>query len=226
MSDTELKNTNRHQAGFTIAEILVATAIFSIVLLVALAGFLQIGHIFYKGVSLAQTQEVANHIFQDINGNFQTAANVSPPQSNNGYQYFCVGNTRYTYRLGNEVNLGGSPDHSPSGSFGILKDILPGSSACAAPCSDTGVVICNPPNVELNNPTELLGEKMRVSNFSIANPNASALNLYSVSIVIAYGDDDVLDQSTPTAPFCKGNVGDEFCAVSQINTAVYKGWRQ
>lgn len=221
-----------HQRGFTITELMIATTIFSIVLLVALAGFLQIGHTFYKGVSLAQTQQVADQIFQDINGNFQTAANITPPGSVSplGYHYFCVGNIRYTYNLGNEISSGATPNHSPSGNFGILKDSLPGTSACAPPCTDTAPLgICNPPNVRLgqySTPTEMLGDKMRLANLTITNATSQAPNVYTVDLVVAYGDDDVLDLTVPTAPVCKGQANVEFCAVSQINTAVYRGWQQ
>ncbi len=221
-------------SGFTIVELLIATSVFSIILLVALAGFLQIGHIFYKGVSLAQTQEIATHIFQDIDGNFQTAANVSPPQTDSasGYSYFCIGNARYTYNLGYEIGLSATPNHSApnhpyngsGGNFGVLKDVLPGSSACATPCTDTVPLgACTPPSLRLNNPTELLGEKMRLSNISITNPNTQNPNIYNVNIVVAYGDDDLMDLTNPTAPVCKITKGGEFCAVSQINTAVFRG---
>lgn len=218
------------QKGFTITELLIASSVFSVVLLVALAGFLQIGHTFYRGVTLAQTQENASHVFQDITGNFLTAISISPPQSGNNYHYFCVGSTRYTYNQGKEVGLGGTLDHSSTGNFGILKDSLPGGSACAVPCSDTGPVVCGSPSYatlgKYSSVVELLGDRMRLADLSITNPNPQAINLYSVNIVVAYGDDDTMNLTTPTAPVCKGDNGSDFCAVSQINTTVYRGWHQ
>jgi prepilin-type N-terminal cleavage/methylation domain-containing protein len=68
----------RSEKGFTIAELTIASAIFSVVILTAVGGFLQMGRIFYKGVTLTSTQETANQIYQDIGGYFQTAATVSP----------------------------------------------------------------------------------------------------------------------------------------------------
>jgi len=217
--------------GFTIVELLIATAVFTVVLLVAQTSFVRIGHLFYKGVSITQTQDVMDHLFQDISGNFQAAANVGGSQdsSSGGYDYYCIGGTRYTYRINHEITDTGSTDHSPSGNFGILKDTLPGSTgACATPCADTGAGTCPSGTVKLNNPVELLGDKMRVEKFDI-NQSTTTSNLYNISIVIAYGNDDTLTYSNPSdysTVSCQGDVQNNFCAVSRINTAVYKGWHQ
>lgn len=220
--------------GFTIVELLIATAVFAVVLLVAQVSFVQIGHLFYKGVSITQTQDTADHIFQDVSGNFQTAASVnySPPGST--YHYICIGNTRYTYNINREVDTTASQaDHSPydpvtkaGGNFGILKDVLHGGGgACATPCNDTSSASCPAGSVKLTNPVELLGNKMRVEQFDVSQI-APTSNLYRISIVLAYGDDDTLtykdsgDFSTVT---CQGDSNNNFCAVSRINTSVYKG---
>ena len=217
-----------YQQGFTIVEVLIASAVFSLVLLAALAGFMQIGRLFYKGVTIAQTQSVANDIFSDISGNFQTAANVSAQQSGNGYTYYCIGNSRYTFNRSVKIDQSSPtyPNHASGGNFGLLKDSLGGATACAAPCSDQGVVVCNSPNKVLTNPVELLGNGMRLANFSITNPNAQSPNIYNVSIVVAYGDDDLFDDYTSTSPICKSGAGGQFCAVSQVSTVIHRGWRQ
>ena len=132
--------------GFTIVELLIATAVFSVVLMTALTGFLQIGRLFYQGVSNTQTQAVTSQIFEDTVGNFQTAANVSPAQSASGYTYYCIGSARYTYNIGKKVSLSDSPNHSSpagGGNFGMLKDVLPGATACATPCDDLGSSPCS-----------------------------------------------------------------------------------
>jgi hypothetical protein len=209
--------------------------VFAVVLVVAQTSFIQIGHLFYKGVSISQTQDTADHIFQDISGNFQTAAAVSSSTSN-GYSYYCIGNSRYTYQIDREISSSStsSDPHSPAaatGSYGILKDVLSGSgSACATPCDDThpAPYTCPLGTVKLNNPVELLGEKMRIEKFDIAG-STSTSNLYNVSIVIAYGDQSTLTYSTAgdlSTVYCQGDRTNNFCAVSRINTSVYKGWHQ
>ncbi|MGH7157135.1 MAG: PulJ/GspJ family protein [Candidatus Saccharimonadales bacterium] len=220
------------QTGFTIVELLIATTVFAVVLLVALAGFIQIGHLFYKGVSISQTQETADHVYQDIDGSFQTASNIAGAQDSpsGGYDYYCVGNTRYTYQIDYEITLPYTLDDSPApaGNFGILKDILPGSgSACAAPCASS----CQPGMIAFNNPIELLGDRMRIEQFDITQATPTS-NLYNVSLIIAYGDDSTLKYSSPTPPYdystaaCQGDAQNDFCAISNVTTSLYKGWHQ
>lgn len=221
-----MKRVNRQ--GFTVVELLIATAVFAVVLLVAQASFVEIGHLFYKGVSITQTQDAADHIFQDINGNFQTAANIGGSQNSasGGYDYYCVGNTRYTYRINHQIDTSATPDHTASGNFGLLKDVLNGSgSACAAPCSDTGGSTCPAGAVALKSPVELLGNKMRLEQFNLSQSTTTS-SLYNVSIIVAYGEDNTLAYSTPgdySTVSCQGDSNNNFCAVSRINTSVYKG---
>jgi prepilin-type N-terminal cleavage/methylation domain-containing protein len=213
--------------GFTVVELLIATAVFSVVLLVAQTSFVRIGHLFYKGVTITQTQDVAAHIFQDINGNFQNAPNVGGSQNSasGGYDYLCVGNARYTYRINNEINTDNAVNHSPSGNYGILKDVLPGSgSQCAAPCDQASGNCTAASMAPLNNPTELLGNNMRVEKFAI-NQSTSTSNLYTVEIILAYGDDNALTYTTAgdySTVACQGDVENNFCAVSHINTAMLR----
>jgi len=222
-----------HQEGFTIIEVLIASAIFSVVLLAALAGFMQIGRLFYKGVTISQTQAIANDILSDVSGNFQTATSVTGQLTGNGYTYLCVGSARYTINRTVKIDQSSPsyPDHSPGGNFGLLKDITSSSgTACPPPCNNLPVggvlATCGSDNLRLSNPVELLGNNMRLSSFSITSPTTQSLNLYNVSIVVAYGDDDLFDDFTLASPTCKSGSGGQFCAVSQINTVLHRGWRQ
>jgi len=225
-----LLKTKKSERGFTIAEVSIASAIFSVILLIALAIFFGIGRLFYKGISVSQTQEVTQQIYQDIVGNFQGAASVSPQMEGNSYTYYCVGNTRYTLNFNNEVDLNNPESHAPpssGGNFGILKDTLPGNgSACDPPCNDQSGT-CGSGVQKFQNPTELLGQNMRISRFSIAQVTGANPNLYTVSITVAYGDTDLLDGvdgADTTNPKCKGDIhGSEFCSVNNISTTVYRG---
>ncbi|HET9721816.1 MAG TPA: prepilin-type N-terminal cleavage/methylation domain-containing protein [Candidatus Saccharimonadales bacterium] len=211
-----------HSPGFTIVELLVATSVFSVVLLGALAGFLEIGHLFYKGVSTSNTQAVANQILQDVSGQFQTNGGFTsvPPTDGSTYAYYCIGDTRYTYNINHEVNVNDSTDRSPGGHYGILKDVLPGDG-CGTPC----VSSCVQGEAPFQSPTELLGDKMTLRQFSIT-PSASGSNFFNISIVVSYGEDDAFDNiSDPNTIVCKANSGlDQFCSVSRLNTSAYKGF--
>lgn len=213
-------------SGFTIIELLIATTVFAVMLLLAQSIFVQIGHLFYRGVSITNTQETANHVFQDITGNFQNAQTVNSGASS-GYTYYCVGNSRYIYQIDKPVDSSAATDHSAGGNYGILKDILPGAgNACAPPCDPSGS--CPNGWVPFKNPVELLGDKMRVGQFSIVQSTTTS-NLYNVSIVIAYGDNNSVTYRTtgdPSTIACASDRQNNFCAVSSINTSVFKGIHQ
>jgi prepilin-type N-terminal cleavage/methylation domain-containing protein len=212
------------QSGFTIAELLIATAIFSVILTGALFGFIQIGRMFYKGVSVTQTQETTRQIVNTVKDNIQLAASVSSAQSGNGYSYYCVGNNRYTYSLGRKVELAASPNHNADGNFGLLYDKLPGSTACATPCASN----CPDASVAFREPIELLGNKMRLGRFDVVQADPSKTpDLYKIDVYIIYGDDEILsytDEDNPASAFCSGSLSiQQFCAVSKLSTTVYRG---
>jgi hypothetical protein len=63
-----------------------------------------------------------------------------------------------------------------------------------------------------------LGENMRLTRFDIAyNPTVQT---YTVSIGVAYGDDDLLEVSNQTKSCKSAFSGTEFCAVSNISLTV------
>lgn len=232
MTNISTANPKVKSTGFTIVELMIATVVFSVVLLGALAGFIGIGHLFYKGVSTTNTQGLVNQMMQDVSGEFQAATSFTPVKAAGAqkYDYYCIGHTRYTYNIGHEVNTSDTPDHSspPTGNYGLLKDTLPGSG-CATPCAETAPT-CPAGAVRFNDPTELLGDKMRLVQFSIGKdqPTNPASKLYSISIVVAYGEDDAFDNLTsPDTIACKGDSGiDQFCAVGRLTSSVYRGWGQ
>jgi prepilin-type N-terminal cleavage/methylation domain-containing protein len=218
---------SKKQTGFTIAELTIASAIFSVVLLVALAGFMQIGHIFYKGVTITSTQETANQIYKDVSGYFQTATSITlPPAPVNGYSYYCIGGARFTYNIDKAVDTSQAPDHSATGNFGILKDVLlAGPAACSAPCNDlVSPATCSTP---FSNPQELLGDKMRVLKFGITPGSQS--NLFDISMMFAYGDDEVLGYQTPGVPtsrYClAGSANQQFCSIVNEDGSVFRGFQ-
>src|SRR5665213_1030907 len=138
----------RNNRGFTIIELLIATAVFSLVLLGALSGFLQTGRLFYKGVSLTQTQATAKQILDDVSTNIMNtgASKIASSPAGSSYSYYCVGTVRYTYNPTIPVQLAQTQTLSAGGNFGLLRDNVNG---CSAPCAPSGG--CAQP---FNNPVE------------------------------------------------------------------------
>jgi len=214
------------QKGFTIVELMIASAVFSIILLVALAGFTSIGRIFYKGVTINQTQDITNQILSDVTQHVQSAASISSNSGSthyltaNGYNYYCVGGTRYTLNLMHQLDTSQAEDYSVGGNFGLVRDQLPGSTACAAPCATSSG--CPSGSVSFNKPIEMLANRMRLMKLDIASVNGQ---LYNVSVTVAFGDDDVFSNPTdPNTIECKGSEASQaFCAVNRLSTGVYQG---
>jgi len=211
------------QSGFTIVEFMIATSVFSVVLLVALAGFNGVGNIFYKGVAVNQTQSVNTQIMNDLRSNIQSASAISGPISaNNGYTYYCIGNIRYTFNLSPATPLDGSSaeTYGPGGNFGLLRDTLSGNG-CADPCVNGN---CQSGQAVFNNPQELLGNKMQLIRFDI-NPDPSISQLYNFYVNVAYGDpSDFANYHDQDNMACQGGLSaQKFCAVTRLATSVYEG---
>ncbi len=214
-------SVKQNNSGFTIIELLIATAVFSTVLLIASTVIIQIGRLYYKGLISAQTQEtvrnIAENVSQDLkfsNGNsFRQdytdssvtgdSATQAPTAPTNHAYSVCAGNNRYTYWLGQPV---------ADGNHGILVDDAP-EGAC-------------PPN---GSGKELLGQNMRLTEFRVVKSTADP-NLYNISIKVAYGDSDLLttynqqtgdlEGSLPDTLCRSGIAGSNFCATSTLDTTV------
>jgi prepilin-type N-terminal cleavage/methylation domain-containing protein len=217
--------TKMSQNGFTIVELAIATSVFSVVLIGALAGFMQVGRLFYKGISITSTNDVSIQILNDLQESVQTASSVSSAMSKNGFNYMCIGNVRYTYAIGTKINSSITNEFSDGQGYGLVRDTLPGGSACAAPCPANGA--CNSPDLRWQQPVEMLGNKMRLGAFSVTQNAAVSPNYYDVALSVIYGDDETLSYKTAgnysTAYCTGGSTGNEFCAVSSFNTGFTRG---
>ncbi len=219
------------ESGFTIAELMIAAAFFSLALVFALTGFFQVGRLFYKGVALTQTQALAKKIVDNFTLDVQFAPTVGSPgnagKGTNGKprQFLCVGNIRYTYILGNEVILSEESDHTQpkDDTFGLLRDILLGAAGCSNPFPTHGG-----PN--FNKPVELLANKMRLSLFNLTPVKNSQgqliTDLWNIDLKMAYGDDNVLtNPSDPDKINCNGNLTtSQYCSVTELKTTISRGY--
>jgi prepilin-type N-terminal cleavage/methylation domain-containing protein len=213
------------ETGFTIVELMIATAVFAVVLLIITTGMIQVGRLYHKGTVNANTQEVARTILEDISQAIQFGGNKAylPGGPAN---WFCVGSRRYTYTRG--VRLTNTPANHV-----LVADRT--SSTCN---SATGAGNLGNPNISVNRdltvqPRELMGFNMRLANLAIvAGPNET----YTITVRVVYGENDVVcspAQSTDcasktTSPFqtatdlaCKDDRSTtQFCSASQLTTTV------
>src|SRR6266702_6725818 len=125
---------HKAQAGFTVIELLIATAIFSLVLLLITVGIMQITRVYYKGITETNTQNTARAIVDDIAqaiqfggpANIQKTVGTTP-----GTSYaFCIGNQLYSYILGYQV-----VDAKSAGAQAYHGLVVSSAAGCGGPVS-------------------------------------------------------------------------------------------
>jgi prepilin-type N-terminal cleavage/methylation domain-containing protein len=200
------------QSGFTVIELMISTAIFSIVLLICAFAIIHVGKMYYKGVITNRTQDTSRRLIDDIASAIQFGAATDNPNlfyrtgaatyGGVNVESICLGNIRYSYSRNHYL---GEINHI------VWRDQVSASG-------------CVPRNVTLATPSadgqEMLGENMRLpSGITIAVTG----QLWSVSSLVSYGNDAALFQPTSGYTICRGvNAGGQFCAVSSLSTYVTK----
>jgi prepilin-type N-terminal cleavage/methylation domain-containing protein len=214
--------------GFTVIELLIASAIFALVLILITTGILQFSRQYYKGVLASKTQNTARTILNDITRAIQlNSGEVYTLQPTGPARGFCIGEVkRYSYILDRKI--------VDSGTLGTRETrhalVTDDWSGCSA--STNAVNASATSALGGNNARELLSQNMRLSNLSITGSQG----LYTVTVRVVYGDEDLL--CSPSVPSscapngayppgrtniqCKSTVGSEFCAVSELSTTVQK----
>ena len=225
------KIQNFNPKGFTIIELLVATSIFSAILLVLTQVVIRLSGMYYHGVIQNQTLNVAknitNNIVQQIqftggdiviknNPLFWNKMSITDTTTLKKYEtYLCIGNNQYVYQLG------GINDGSTSNGSLILS--------YNTQCSGIG------PSFEYNNSWDLRNSDTISSSYYVSLvPNHMRLvkfdiayqfgNLYKVDIKVAYGTDA---SPADTGIGFNTNSGDcnpnsSYCATTELVTYVEK----
>ena len=200
--------------GFTIMELLIATVVFSVVLLVVTAGILQIARVYYKGVTESSTQNTARNIIDTISQAVQfSGGNVTPtagsPSPGTNYS-FCVGNQQFSYRLGWQVENGHNPALNRTWHALVQNNVAGCSSSTAAQ---------NLTNQAVNG-RDLVGPHMRIANLSVTPAGGNA---WRIQVRVVYGDNDLLNNPTAANASCRGQrAGSQFCSVADFSTVVVK----
>lgn len=203
--------------GFTIVELMIATAVFSVVLLLATSGLLQITRTYYKGVTEANTQNTARAVVDTVSRAIQFDGGAVQPTNGSSPRTtydFCVGNARFRYYLGSE--LATSPASGQT-YHALLQD---STSGCTSGPDGATINSSSISCTTATNCSELVSPNMRLSQFSVTSLGS---NLYQVSVTVVYGDDVLLNSPTSSNPSCLGvQAGTQFCAISKISTTVLK----
>lgn len=210
---------DKKQRGFTIVELMIATIVFSVIMLVAAGTVVRFTTSFQRGLTQTTTQNTARSVVDTLSQSLQF---YGDDYSNLGNGY-CIGSTSYSYVLGRQL--------SESGQRHVLmeqKDGLP--MGCGSTAQNLAANPANPAG------QELLAPDMRLARLSIT-PRSDGL--FDLTVKVVYGDDDLLCSPTvgncnsgnPLTPAqlqsnsdlqCKGRKGSQFCAVSEITTTIQR----
>ena len=206
---------NDDSSGFTIIELLVATLVFSIVLVVILAAFITISRLFYKGVNMSRTQEDARSVLQSITNDIQFSASAPQFQAittntRPATGYFCIGLHRYKYQLGYQLG-----SKAGSGDYAVLRQDIPFGSGCNSTATET-------------NDQEMLDPGMQLNNINVSCNDG--ICIVKIHVVFYGGTPDIFTSAdsnfthnqyqAPDAE-CSGSLTDtQYCATADFSSAV------
>jgi type II secretory pathway pseudopilin PulG len=218
------------QAGFTIIELMIATLVFSFILIVITVGVMAFTNSYYKGVNSSTTQTATQGIIDDITQaiQFGGAGTVGlgslPSAGTDGV--FCAGSKLFIFSSGVEYNPS-APGAPSDGNWGLYMMNNPNTASCTKPGAPSGG-------------SELLGSHMRLADFSLVQQDVSSpTSPWKVNIRVAYGDADLLCSTSlngnpggcnpGSANFpanknfidgqmqCRNQTGSQFCSVAVIS---------
>lgn len=190
------------QSGFTLVELMIASLVFSSILLLCTVGLITISRSYFNGVTTARTQETARAIIDEISQAIQNNSVTHEHVKDDANQIggFCIGSKVYGYRIG--VQLKDSP-------------ALPDQSTTVFRVADTPACGAGGASMPAGG-RELMGINMRLMNHPVVERIEDGL--YRVSVTVINGDNDLIDF---TENNCKIELsGSEFCAVSNLSTTV------
>lgn len=204
-----MNKIHNNKSGFTIIELLIATTVFSVIMLIGTFAIIRISRSYYQGIISNQTEEAARTALATISEAIQfqrgtpftdRADTIVP--IDNDLKAHCVGDKRFTYFVDNVVS--NSPEK-----HALVVDTVAGCNGATQPQDIKSPGIAG---------TELLGENMRLKSFAVTALDADA-GLWKIDITVAYDKIGELraDGTCPPIDF-----GGQFCAVSTLSATIQK----
>lgn len=219
------KNTIK-QGGFTIVELMIATVIFSIILLICMQTITTIGRMFYKGVTLSRTGEAARSAVDTIENDlrFADGANYSASTAMANPRWYCIGDEGYTFFPGIQVTDPSADTTTGPGGKGLVRVQYANFDACNSRAAPSGTAV------------QMLGSGMRLTFFEVVS-SASGAGLYNVNIAlantVANDNTSLVDSTMGGSPASNygGSVGaihckqgllldTQYCATVSLSTSV------
>jgi prepilin-type N-terminal cleavage/methylation domain-containing protein len=243
------KQAKLNQEGFTIIELMIATTVLAVILVLVTVLMISIGNLYYKGVSQARVQDDVRSVTDELSQHLQLTS-FAPAQSNSAdpkntflglvpVSAYCIGSTRYSYVVGVQIGTTIAVGSGNSFKHILWRDTIPTGADCLA----ANLTASTPVDANGNgtNGTELIAPRSRLTQFCIGaispadhtcvtNTNSP----YTIEVGMAYGDGDLLNNASPSNmsdlarglnypnATCIGATGDQFCSTAYLNTTVVR----
>lgn len=224
---SQIRKNNR---GFTIVELLIATGVFSLMLLTMSALIIEISRLYYKGTVITNTQTAARELVESVS----QPVRLDNATVYDGYTHtlsgpyeaksVCIGKKRITYA----VNLSSGSTYDETKKIiphPVWEDEVNAPSECSDASKRAKIEDVTPPNGPAGKPgKDVVGENMRLINFDVSE-TMSTPGLWNISVGVIYGEEDLINfvVTPPVLPNCKGAVaGSQWCAKASYNTKVFK----
>lgn len=222
----------RKQSGFTIIELLVAMVAFSSMILIVGLTTLQLGRMYYKGVSTINTQEATRTVVASVGEQLQFATGIVTQQPADlirgtaRIKSYCIGDVRFTYvinrRLDSSLSAPGFSDADKT-----MRHVLWQDRKTTTECTPVDLA-----SQTLANGKDLVGEDMRLKEFSIRENVVPVLpggrsDIAKIDVNIIYGVNELINftdaPGTENPEGCKtGDVTAQWCAQSNLTTNVFR----
>lgn len=195
------------QNGFTLVELMIATAVFSTVLLLCTYGLLEIGRSYYKGATISRTQETARLIMDDVVEAIQF--NGGAVFGNEGAGWHCIGNKLYSFTRDRQRR-----DTPPIRQHVLMSETVSTCSSSMAKNTsvDTGTLAGA-------DAKELMNMRTRLTNFGITQIND---DLYQIRIRVISGSDAETEVIGGQRMCRNDRTLSQFCAVAELTTIARK----
>lgn len=179
-------------AGFTLVELILAMALFSLVMVIVSVGIIQVMRIYQSNLATRRTQQAARLVVEDVTREVRLATRVARAVPGE----LCLeGSTTIRYRL-------------PGGGPVLLKEQLQGG------CTSTTVIN----STEL---TGSANSEVAARRFNVTPIRDNINNISSVgfTVAIATGPADFIDTSGDRV-VCQPGPGSQFCSATSYSSVV------
>ena len=221
------------KTGFTLIELMLAMTFIAFLLVIIAMTTIQISHIYNKGLTLREVNQVGRSVSEDLQRSIGASAPFDVDVSslttryilNDGGGRLCIGRYSYAWNYGKSL-MG---DSGAPAAFNKYDD---NTLVRFAKVNDASASLCTDPtrSVPKADATEMLaaGDRdLAVHKFIVTNASTdtqSSQALYAISMILGTNDQTQLSTGDASCrPPAEGNGNEDYCSVNQFDIVVRAG---